>query len=74
MPRLLAVESARQLEVGSTYSLSVYLLYLLAVFISSSLKPAFRYASDAVIYACTALELLLTEDLRAVATLRCLRV
>jgi hypothetical protein len=44
--------------------LSTYLTYLSFFSLKSLL---FRYASDAVILACTALELLLAEGLRAVA-------
>ena len=43
-----------------------FLLLLLLLF-----KGCFRYASDAVVFACTALELLLAEGLRAVVAILC---
>lgn len=43
-----------------------FLLLLLLLF-----KACFRYASDAVVFACTALELLLAEGLRAVVAILC---
>ena len=49
---------------------SVYLAFLLLLLLLL-FKACFRYASDALVLACTALELLLAEGLRAVVAILC---